>query len=508
VLTLDEVRPGLALGRYECLLPIARGGMAAVWAARARGARGFTRMVAIKTMLPSLSADPQFETMFLDEARIASRIRHPNVVEIIDLGEQQSLLYIVMEWIDGEPLSTLMRKAGGDGRLPMGIAARIMADTCAGLHAAHEVRDDDGNLVGLVHRDISPQNVMVSYDGLVKLLDFGVAKAGGVSTAETAAGHVKGKIAYMAPEQVLSEKVDRRTDVFACGIVLYQITTGKHPFRGDNDAATIHNVLRREVPSPRQFVPDCPPRLHQIVMKALQKNREKRFQSAAEMANELEELARVGGSRTTAQAAAEFVKSVAGTIGEERRALLKKALHDAEGRHGNTAAMLADSADPVQHTPASGNHLIHSEPGRAAMVSDPSQAGISVVGPGTVSVGPAPPEVSRSRRRMTGGMIGAAVVAGIAIPIIVVAAMKSGPGPAPVTSSQVTSSVPVATSITPPVSSPAPAVSSVVVAPSASAAPQSTAPTTGTKGKGAGGSGPAKTGGTKGWVPPLADPGF
>ena len=482
-----------------------------MWAARAKGARGFQRMVAIKTMLPSLSSDPQFETMFLDEARIASRIRHPNVVEIIDLGEQDSLLYIVMEWIDGEPLSTLMRKAGGDGRLPMGIAARIMADTCSGLHAAHELRDDDGKLVGLVHRDISPQNVMVSYDGLVKLLDFGVAKAGGVSTAETAAGHVKGKIAYMAPEQVVGEKVDRRTDVFACGIVLYQIATGKHPFRGDNDAATIHNVLRREVPSPRHYVQDCPPRLHQIVLKALQKDRDKRFQSAAEMANELEELARVGGSRTTAQAAAEFVKSVAGSIGEERRGLLKKALNDAEGRQGNTASMLAESADPVQHTPASGNHLIHSEPGRAAMVSDPSQVAISVLGPESADQGTGSSARARRRQRLVAGVIGA-IAAGIGIPLIVVAAMRPGPVPAPVTSSQVTStqvtSSPVATLSVPPASSPLPAVSSAVVAPSVSVAPQSSGPSAGTKAKGAGGSGPGKTGGTKGWVPPLADPGF
>lgn len=479
-----------------------------MWAARARGARGFQRMVAIKTMLPSLSTDPQFETMFLDEARIASRIRHPNVVEIIDLGEQESLLYIVMEWIDGEPLSTLMRKAGGEGRLPMGIAARIMADTCSGLHAAHELREDDGNLVGLVHRDISPQNVMVSYDGIVKLLDFGVAKAGGASTAATDAGHVKGKIAYMAPEQVMGEKVDRRTDVFACGIVLYQITTGKHPFRGDVDAATIHNVLRRDVPSPRHFVQDCPPRLHQIVMKALQRDRDKRFQSAAEMANELEELARVGGSRTTSQAVAEFVKSVAGSIGEERRGLLKKALGEAEGRSGNAASLLAESADPVQHTPASGSVLIHPGSVRDPLTSDPSHGAVSVAGPGTVSIEPGPGEPVRPRRRLLAGVIGAAAIAGIAVPLIVVASTRSGPAAAPVTSSSYATSSPAATAVEPPPSSPAPIASAVAATPSALVAPPATVPATGApKGKSA--AGPTKTGGAKGtWVPPLADPGF
>ena len=529
VLTLDEVKPGLSLGRYEFLLPIARGGMAAVWAARARGARGFQRTVAIKTMLPTLSADPHFETMFLDEARIASRIRHPNVVEIVDLGEQDSLLYIVMEWIDGEPLSTLMRKAGTDGQLPMGISARIMADTCAGLHAAHELRDDDGGVVGLVHRDISPQNIMVSYDGIVKLLDFGVAKAAGNSTVETAAGHVKGKIAYMAPEQVLGERVDRRTDVFACGIVLYQITTGRHPFRGEVDAATLHNVLRRDVPSPRHFVSDCPPRLHQIVMKALQRDREKRFQTAAEMANELEELARVGGTRTTTLQVAEFIRASTGSIGEERRGMLKKALQDADGRQSSTAAMLATAADPVQHTPASGSHIIKAGDTPAGL--DSTHSSVSIAGALSTtgsSLSSEPPPATR--RRMVGGAIVIGVVAAVCIPLIGLALLRprenppATPAQQPATSAEASASalaVATAPASTPVDSAPSEsatgAASAVVAAtpPTSSAPEPSTAPVQtaapvvpvpgSTKAKG-----PAtKGGGTKGgWVPPLADPGF
>src|SRR5262249_52176616 len=180
--TLQEIQPGQTLGRYEFLVPIAEGGMAAVWAARLKGSRGFSKTVAVKTMLPTVSDDPQFEQMFLDEAQICARIKHPNVVEILDLGEQDDVLYLVMEWVDGEPLSSVRRAAAKQGNLPRSIAVKIIADAAAGLHAAHELKDELGNPVGLVHRDISPQNILLAYDGGVKIVDFGVAKAAGRTT--------------------------------------------------------------------------------------------------------------------------------------------------------------------------------------------------------------------------------------------------------------------------------------------------------------------------------------
>ncbi|MCA9647064.1 MAG: serine/threonine protein kinase, partial [Myxococcales bacterium] len=172
--TLGEIQPGQTLGRYEFLVPIAQGGMAAVWAARLHGTRGFSKTVAIKTMLPTISDDPMFEQMFLDEATIASNIRHPNVVQIQDLGEQNDILYLVMEWVDGEPLSAIRRAAAKEGGIPRNIAVRIVADACAGLHAAHELKDETGEPLGLVHRDISPQNILLTFDGQVKIVDFGV----------------------------------------------------------------------------------------------------------------------------------------------------------------------------------------------------------------------------------------------------------------------------------------------------------------------------------------------
>ncbi len=199
-MSTHKLAPGTVLGRYELLLPIAQGGMATVWAARQKGSRGFSKTVAVKTMLPNLSEDPTFEQMFLDEAAIASKIHHPNVAEILDLGEQDEILYLVMEWVDGESLSALSKQTKKlETDIPLRIAPKIVAQACAGLHAAHELRDENETLVELVHRDVSPQNILVASSGLVKLVDFGVAKALGRSGA-TSVGQLKGKVPYMSPE--------------------------------------------------------------------------------------------------------------------------------------------------------------------------------------------------------------------------------------------------------------------------------------------------------------------
>src|SRR5690606_22967044 len=269
-----EVRAGLVLGRYELLVPIAAGGMAQVWAARLKGARQFQKIVAVKTMLPKLSEDPQFEQMFLDEASLASQIKHPNAVEIMDLGEQYGILFLVMEWIEGVPLNHLMKAAKGRGGIPTPIAARIAMQACAGLHAAHELKDDKGMSVGLVHRDVSPQNLLVTFDGVTKVVDFGVAKATALGGGATQAGQVKGKVSYMAPEQVNGEGLDRRADVFALGIVLYALTTGKHPFRRESEAATMYNICSPDpVIPPSAVVDGYAPELEPIVLKALAKDR-------------------------------------------------------------------------------------------------------------------------------------------------------------------------------------------------------------------------------------------
>jgi len=331
--TLKDISPGQTVGRYEFLVPIAQGGMAAVWAARQRGSRGFTKTVAVKTMLPTISDDPRFEQMFLDEARIASRIRHPNVVEILDLGEQDDVLYLVMEWVDGEPLNLVRYTAVEEGPFPLQIAVKILCDACAGLHAAHELIDEDGSPVGLVHRDISPQNILVGYDGVVKLVDFGVAKTAGQSVETTNVGQVKGKPPYMSPEQALGKTVDRRTDLFALGIVLYQLATGRHPMRGETDVATLHNIVSNQpILPPGVFNSAIPIQLERVIMKALARDPELRFQTARDFELALEEAAYASLPRVRTEEVGGFVGQLLGEHGEQRRAAVRESIRLADER--------------------------------------------------------------------------------------------------------------------------------------------------------------------------------
>ena len=277
---------GRNFGRYTLLYRFATGGMADVYLARLSGTAGFEKLVAIKAIHPHLGRQPQFIEMFIDEARLASRVSHPNVIHTLELGRVAETHFIAMEYVDGESLSALIRR----GRPAPAICARIVADAAAGLHAAHELKGRDGKLLQVVHRDVSPTNILIGYNGAVKVADFGVARAQGMihSTAE---GSIKGKFAYMAPEQLRPEiEVDRRADVFALGIVLFEITTGRHLFRRKDNAATIAEVLHGEIARPSQ-APGCqdyPDALERIVVKALQRPVEARYQTAHELQQDLE----------------------------------------------------------------------------------------------------------------------------------------------------------------------------------------------------------------------------
>lgn len=365
--TLGDIKLGQTIGRYEFLIPIAEGGMAAVWAARLKGSRGFQKTLAIKTMLASLgtstSSEP-FEEMFLDEARIASRIRHPNVAEIFDLGEENEVLYIVMEWVDGEPLSTITRAAQKVNKpMPLPVAVRIVGDALAGLHAAHELKDDDGNPIGLVHRDVSPQNILVSYDGATKIVDFGVALQGrqaertGVTNEK-----IKGKVPYMSPEQALGKPIDRRTDVFAMAIVLYQLTTGRHPFRADSEIATLRNILDLTADPPSMHVMGYPRPLEIAVLKALDKDANKRFQTAAEFEAALEGVWPPGTPRVRTSDVAKFVRDAVGDRGDRRRDAIRSAVKQADDMVGerdsrsteSLPALRISSQHPVTNPTATG----------------------------------------------------------------------------------------------------------------------------------------------------------
>jgi len=228
------------IDRYELVAEIASGGMATVFLSRLSGVGGFQRFVAIKRLHPHLAGEKEFVEMFLDEARLAAGIHHPNVVPILEVGASPRGYYLVMEYIEGDTLARLLARATTSGnRLPIAIGLRVILDMLAGLHAAHELHDEKGEPVELVHRDVSPQNVLVGVDGISRITDFGVARASSRLTA-TRVGQLKGKIAYMAPEQAMGvPDVDRRADVFSAGIVLWEVLAARRLFKADNEAATL-----------------------------------------------------------------------------------------------------------------------------------------------------------------------------------------------------------------------------------------------------------------------------
>ena len=275
-------------GRFALLGRIAFGGMAEIFLARDENPRTRAmRHIVIKRVLPHVADDQNFVQMFLDEARLAIRLQHPNICHIYEFGETDGSYFIAMEWVNGVPLGKLLRKARDNGGMPFSIAARVIAQIGEALHYAHRARDDQGNPLGIVHRDVSLQNIMVSYEGTVKLLDFGVAKASSHST-KTSAGVVKGKLSYMAPEQARGEEVDLRADVFALGICLYEALTCRALYHRTTEYETLRAIIDGPVPSSRVIDPSIPVALDEIVQKALQKNRNDRFADAGEMQNALE----------------------------------------------------------------------------------------------------------------------------------------------------------------------------------------------------------------------------
>ena len=323
--------PGQRLDRYELLTPIASGGMATVWLARLLGKRGFERLVAIKTIRTEFSDDPAFEEMFLDEARIASGIQHPNVAQITDLGEERSVLYIVMEYVDGESLAKLRKAAIKRGLpIPWGVALRVLADACAGLQAAHELKDKTGEPLGIVHRDISPHNILVSRDGVVKVIDFGIAKAKNRMAKETGTGVIKGKVAYMAREQAMGTDVDRRADVYAIGVCLYELIAGELPFDGDNQLEVFQNVISLQ---PRPYMEGATPALiDDILDKALARIPEERYQTAASLERALEGAIQALGVDGSTEAVAAFVQDNLKERFQRRQELVDKALESAARR--------------------------------------------------------------------------------------------------------------------------------------------------------------------------------
>ena len=276
-------------GKYELLANIAQGGMAEVLLAKMHGAAGFEKLVVIKRLLEKLASDKQYVDMFLDEAKIAARLSHSNIVQVLELGEVDGQYFIAMEFLAGLNVSTLAKKAQARLRgMPQDLAAQLVAQAAAGLHYAHERRLPDGRPLGIIHRDVSPHNLVVTYEGLVKIVDFGIAKAADRMT-KTATGMIKGKFAYMSPEQCKNEELDRRSDVYALGIVFWECLTGRRLFRRESTYKTYEAIMQGAVPVPSTVRPGIDPEYDRIALRALERNRDKRYQTAEALQDELEE---------------------------------------------------------------------------------------------------------------------------------------------------------------------------------------------------------------------------
>jgi eukaryotic-like serine/threonine-protein kinase len=304
------------VGRYVLHAELASGGMATVHLGRLLGQVGFARTVAIKRLHQNYARDREFVSMFLDEARVAARVRHACVVPVLDVEAGDGELFLVMEYVHGESLSTLMRLLAGQP-VPPAIAARIAADTLSGLHAAHEAKDERGEPLHIVHRDVSPQNVLVGADGVARVTDFGVAKAmNRIQTTQE--GQLKGKLSYMSPEQLREELVDRRTDVYAASVVLWEMLTGRRLHNRADAGATVRRILEGQMPRVGSLVPSIDPELDDIVRRGLESDPDQRFASAEQMAAAIERVVRT----EPAAGVAAWVRSVAGESLRAREHLL------------------------------------------------------------------------------------------------------------------------------------------------------------------------------------------
>lgn len=285
------------VGRYMLFDEIAAGGMATVRFGRLIGEVGFSRTVAVKCLHAHFAKDQEFAKMFLDEARLAARVRHPNVVPILDVVARDGELFLVMDYVQGESLSKLIRATRArKSRLPLRIVASVMAGVLDGLHAAHEATSEHGEALGIVHRDVSPQNVIVGLDGVSRVLDFGVAKAAG-RMQSTREGQLKGKLAYMAPEQLRAENVDRRTDIYSASVVLWEALTGRRLFKADDEIGIFGLVLKGDVPPPSAIISSIPKGYDDVTLRGLHLDQKQRFATAREMAIALEKVAGVASPR-------------------------------------------------------------------------------------------------------------------------------------------------------------------------------------------------------------------
>ncbi|MFW6052073.1 MAG: serine/threonine protein kinase, partial [Myxococcota bacterium] len=350
----------IPFGKYLLIERINVGGMAEVFKAKPAGTRGLEQLVAIKRILPAVAQDPAFVRMFVEEARTAQRLAHPNIVRILELGRVGHSVFLAMEYVRGKDLRAIAHRMREQGkRVPVPLACHVVMKACEGLHHAHEQRDADGRRLGLVHRDVSPQNVLVSIAGEVKLIDFGIAKAAN-KAAKAGTGVLEGKFAYMSPEQVRGLPLDRRSDVFSAGIVLYELLTGERLFVGASDFSILEKVRNAEIEPPSRVTSSVPPELERIVLRALARDPDERFQTAADLQEALESFLYSSGTFFGARDLSAWVGEVfsrdieAERIREEQYRLLEEEMADDSDKLGGPDTE-RHPVVPEQGAPAPGN---------------------------------------------------------------------------------------------------------------------------------------------------------
>ena len=305
--------PGDRLGKYELIRQIAVGGMAELYLGRTLGIEGFEKLVVLKRILPQFTSNAKLVQMFLSEARLAATLHHPNIAQVMDIGGEDNDYFFAMEYVHGEDLGRLMAAAAENGvPLSLDVALTFICGLCAGLHYAHEKVATDGKPLHVVHRDVSPSNVLISYDGAVKVVDFGIARVSSTYTGEkTHGGGLKGKIGFMSPEQCRGgASIDRRSDVYSVGAILFELTVGRQPFVGETEFQVLEQIVNHDAPSPSELVPGYSPELEKIVLRALARDPAQRYASALELQTDLEDFAHASRLRMSALVLARLMSSL------------------------------------------------------------------------------------------------------------------------------------------------------------------------------------------------------
>lgn len=351
-----EGTPTTAFGKYQLFASLGRGGMADVFLSVARGQMGFNKLAVIKRLRQALAEEPAFRNMFLDEARLAARLNHPNIVHTYEVGEQNGVYFIAMEYLEGQSLNKVLKEALRRKEIiEPEVCARVVADALAGLHHAHTLCDYDGRPLSIIHRDVSPHNIFVTYDGHTKLVDFGIAKAA-LSSTETEVGVLKGKVAYMSPEQAMGGRIDCRSDLFAMGIVLWELLARQRLMTGDNAANTLHKLMNEAIPRVSQAIPGIDPTLDMIVARALEKDPNRRFQSAAEMKDALEAWLSVQPRVARQDDVGRKMQGLFQQIREEVQRQIQRHMH-AITAATNTQELQALTAESLQRMEQSGANI-------------------------------------------------------------------------------------------------------------------------------------------------------